>query len=55
MSSPGRLPIEVLRRRYVQMHHSLQAAGTTRVKLEEKIEMLEAEVRALREERDGRG
>lgn len=55
MSYVGRLPVEVLRKRYVQMHRQLQEAGTARVKLEERIEMLEAENKILKEERDGRG
>lgn len=52
MSYLGRLAPEVLRKRYAKLHQMLQAAGTRIVKLQERIEMLEAENRVLKEERD---
>jgi len=55
MSYVGRLPVEILRKRYAQMHRQLQAAGMERIRLQERIEMLEAENKTLKEERDGRG
>lgn len=47
MSCLRRLPPEVLRKRLASAHHQLQAAGTRILKLEERIQILEAENKHL--------
>lgn len=54
MSGTGRLAPEVLRNRYVRAHQALQAAIAGNVKLQARIDLLEAENKILKEERDAR-
>lgn len=52
MSYLGRLPPELMRKRYAQMHRMLQASIGEKQALKDRIAMLEAEAKALRIERD---
>lgn len=52
MSYLGRLPPELMRKRYAQMHRMLQASIGETAALKDRIAMLEAEAQALRIERD---
>jgi len=52
MTIPVRLPYEVLRNRYIRAHKALQAAVGRCVKLQERIDVLEAENKVLCAERE---